>query len=698
VTAGSAGTQSIDRGIVPLREEEERQSRRVVVFVTMLAVVAVALVTQLTLMGSPVLPTGDRWIPALLFAVLLFVGETQPRLWMRFGDEGEVTPGWAFAYALVLLDMPLGAVVVMTLTNLFIDSRYRKGILKTAYNVSQGAVSLSVSGLILHAFGVRDGLLGVEDLPIAFAAGILLAGMATLLVNCTLLTVVVCLHTGMGPATMLRRSYFVSIAADGALLALAPVFVIAIEYSSLMIPLLAITSFLVYQSARNALRNEHEANHDPLTMLLNRRAFDEQLANAVDEATDDRQTLLLVMDLDRFKDINDRLGHPVGDRLLRSFAERLERILPARAVASRLGGDEFAVLLPGVAGQASAMQLVRRWHNALSEPHELAGFPLTSAVSIGVALAPEHGRSGTALMAAADVAMYRAKQHRTGVELAVHADGANEVGRVGLLADLREAFGSNQLHSHYQPIVRLSDGTIESVEALIRWRHPIHGDIPPNEFIGMTEHTDLIGPLTETMFRNSMRDMLAIGDECPRLCLNVAARNLIDRQFAPMVISVMESLGFPAAKLEIEITERDIVTNSERSRLALTTLRRHGVAVAIDDFGTGYSSFLTLRDLDADRLKIDQQFTSNIINSSADELIVRKLIEIAHALGLEVVAEGVESFEVWDRLKQLDCDVVQGYAIARPMPLSELRAWIKTHSTEQASPAISRARLEVVAS
>jgi diguanylate cyclase (GGDEF)-like protein len=679
-------------------DEQRKRQRRVIVFVGALACVATVLLITLVRTGSNLVPDHGQWLPVILFSVLLFLGETQPRLWMRWGDEGEVTPGWAFAYALVLVGTPLGAIIVVALTNVYIDFRHHKGLLKVLFNVSQVAASLSLGGLILHAFGVRDGIVGLDELPLAFAIGTLLAGTTVFINNGFLLSIVVCLHTGISPSTLLRRSYALSIAADGAMLALAPVFVIAIEHSSLMLPLLAITSFLVYHSARNALRSEHEANHDPLTMLLNRRAFDEQLSNAVDECNDERQALLLVMDLDRFKDINDRLGHPVGDRLLRSFADRLERILPPEAVSSRLGGDEFAVLLPGVQSRPEAIQLVRRWHAALCEPHDLSGFPLTSAVSIGVALAPEHGRSSTALMAAADVAMYRAKQNQSFVEVASTADGVHDVGRVGLLSDLREALGTDQIFAHYQPLVRLADGTIESVEALIRWRHPVHGDIPPNDFIGMTEHTDLIGPLTEAMFRNSMRDIMSLGDECPRLCLNVAARNLVDRQFAPMVVSVMRGIGFPAEKLEIEIIERDIVTNSERSMMALTTLRQHGVRVAIDDFGTGYSSFLTLRELRADRLKIDQQFTSNIMNSAADELIVRKLVEIAHALGLDVVAEGVESFEVWERLAQLGCDVVQGYAVARPMPLFELRAWIATHRPEAAKRPAAPPRLEVLVS
>jgi EAL domain-containing protein (putative c-di-GMP-specific phosphodiesterase class I) len=272
--------------------------------------------------------------------------------------------------------------------------------------------------------------------------------------------------------------------------------------------------------------------------------------------------------------------------------------------------------------------------------------------------------------------MYRAKQFRSGVEFASTTDNPHDIGRVGLLADLTSAIGTHQIGAHYQPMVRLSDGRVESVEALIRWRHPAYGPIAPGDFIGMTEQTDLIGPLTQWMLELAMADMLSLGSSHPNLSVNVAARNLQDRQFAASVLAAIRAAGFPAERLEFEITERDIVTNSERSALALARLRDHGVRIAIDDFGTGYSSFLTLRDLRADRLKIDQQFTSAMIHSAADELIVTKVIEIAHALRLDVVAEGVESEAVWRRLGELGCDLAQGYAIARPMALADLERWM----------------------
>ncbi len=656
--------------------EERNRLRMVAAFVGFVAVLGAALFSLLLRIDLMTSEAEVNWLAFGLFSTLLVLGETQPRFWMRFGEGGEVTPGWAFAYTLVLLGSPSGAVVVMVATNLFVDARHHKGALKIVFNVSQIAAALSVGGLVLHAAGVHDGITGTDHLPISMGIGIVAAGVAIFLVNGLLTATVICIHQRIGMITMMRSGFALSMAVDGALLALAPVFVIAIEFSILMLPLLGITSFLVFHSAKTALQREHEANHDPLTMLLNRRAFDDRLAIALDGMADDRHPLVLVMDLDRFKDINDRLGHPIGDRLLRSFAERLERTLPATASASRLGGDEFAVVMPGVADIQEAKRFVNNLQATLGRHHDLSGFPVSAAVSIGAAMAPMHGQSAASLVAAADLAMYRAKQFGSGIEFASTSDNPHDFGRVGLLADLSAAIGTTQITAHYQPMVRLSDGTVDSVEALIRWRHPEYGPIAPGDFIAMAEQTDLIGPLTEWILQIAIQDMTTLGPHMPKLCVNVAARNLQDRQFGASVIAAMDKLGFPSERLEIEITERDIVTNSERSTLTLARFRDHGVRIAIDDFGTGYSSFLTLRDLRADRLKIDQQFTSSMIESTADELIVTKVIEIAHALGLDVVAEGVESDAVWRRLGELGCDLAQGFAIARPMPLADLRQWI----------------------
>jgi hypothetical protein len=270
----------------------------VVTYVTALALLAIGSVWYLIYTGHAVLPT-ENLVGVLVFAVLLFLGETRPQLWMRFGDEGEVTPGWAFAYSLVLLGSPLGAVATMVLTNLFVDIRHSRGLLKIVFNVSQVTVALSMGEVVLNTFGVYGGITGLQHLPARFGIGVLAGALTIFAVNSVLTGAVLCIHQGITPIALARASFALSMAVDGALLALAPVFVIAVEFSILMLPLLGITAFLVFHSARTALKREHEANHDALTLLLNRRAFDDRLATAIDTITSGNQPLLLVMDLDR---------------------------------------------------------------------------------------------------------------------------------------------------------------------------------------------------------------------------------------------------------------------------------------------------------------------------------------------------------------------------------------------------------------
>ncbi len=662
-----------------MTKESNRQHKYVVAYIGVVAVAAVALFAHLLQLDLRHGYDDVNWLAFGLFSILLFLGETRPSMWMRFGDGGEVTPGWAFAYALLLLGSPAGAVGVMVLTNCYVDLKHRKGALKIVFNAAQIAAALSAGGVILHSFGVHGGITSDGHIPISGGLGIVLGGMSVFILNGLLTAIVIGLHQGVGFIRTIRAGFALSMTADGALLALAPVFVIAIEYSIVMLPLLGITSFLVYHSARNALRREHEATHDPLTKLLNRRAFDLHITQALEGLAPDDRLVVLVMDLDRFKEINDRLGHQIGDRLLVSFAERLERVLPAGASAARLGGDEFGVTFTETDDHEAIRVSVNQLHTRLSRQHDIDGFPLTVAVSVGVAIAPEHGEMGEVLIAAADIAMYRAKRYETGVEIGGDVRESSDHGRIGLLHDLSDAISNQQIRAHYQPQINLITGEVDSVEALMRWTHPVHGPIPPGEFIGVAEQTDLIGPITEAMFRTAMRDVLTLGDQMPDLSLNVAPRSLLDRQFAGRILDIVDEVGFPSHRLEIEITERAIVTGSERTVLTLEQLREAGITIAIDDFGTGYSSFRILRELHADRLKIDRQFTSQLTTSDTDDLIVTKVIELAHGLGLGVVAEGVETTDVWDRLCLLGCDVAQGFAIARPMALSDLRRWVGAH-------------------
>ncbi len=307
---------------------------------------------------------------------------------------------------------------------------------------------------------------------------------------------------------------------------------------------------------------------------------------------------------------------------------------------------------------------------------------MTIEVSIGVAQAPADGRTSRDLLRAADVAMYKAK--RTGAAVVYYETCVKgpQRGRLNLLGDLGDALTNHEMYIHFQPQLRLADGEVDTVEALIRWQHPEHGPIPPDEFIGLAEQTDLIVPITELVLRIATQGLLNSGVTA-HLAVNVSPRNLQDPDFAPQVFAILQESGFRADRLELEVTERSIVSNAERCRYTIEQLRRRGVRVAIDDFGVGYSSFEALRILDVDRVKIDRHFVKGIIDQPRDRLIVASVIKLAHDLGLDVVAEGVENVELWHALAELDCDVAQGYGIAAPMAYPALRGWLSSWNEVQ---------------
>jgi diguanylate cyclase (GGDEF)-like protein len=386
-----------------------------------------------------------------------------------------------------------------------------------------------------------------------------------------------------------------------------------------------------------------------------------------------RGVIVLLMDLNGFKAINDRLGHQCGDALLVAFADRLESGRPTDATAARLGGDEFALLVRDPDQTAHA--LVEDIHTRLTQPLTLEGFPLTTGVSIGVATAPHDGATTAEILQAADVAMYKAKRTETAFAFYDQCIKLPRHGRLNLLTDLSEALVNHQLHLEFQPQIRFNDGAVDTLEALVRWNHPVHGRIPPTEFIGLAEQTDLIGSITDLVLRTASGGMVA-GELNTRLAVNIAPRSLEDPDFADRIFRTIAETGFSPDRLELELTERGLVRNVERSGYAIRKLRDAGVRIAIDDFGVGYSSYQTLRNIEVDRVKIDRDFVQGVLTSDRDRIIVSSLIELAHDLGLDVVAEGVESSLVWDALAALDCDLAQGFGIAVPMSYTDLRGWL----------------------
>ena len=438
----------------------ESKHRFVDLYVAAVAVISIALTVVVFALGRDgIVPPGEG-IYVAIFCGLLFIGETRTK-WFRFGDGGQVTPGWAFAFSIVLLGAPVVAILAMAGCTLFVDLRDRKSLTKIVFNAAQITASLAAGAIVLELLSLRSAITDAGRLSYRWAIGIIVAGALVFIANGMLTCVVLALHYKTSLRSMMGRSFFLSISADGALLALSPIFVVAIHFSLLMLPLLGVTALLIYQSTQQALRRAHEANHDGLTHLLNRRTFDNHLSGFLASNADDIRGAVLLLDLDGFKEINDRLGHQTGDMVLLGIAEQLTRSAPDAAVVARLGGDEFAVLIPDVGSEASTMAIVEQLRTELTRPIVVDGFPLSVGVSIGLAFAPTHGRTPDDLLSAADVAMYRAKRYRTGVESYRALGSRPERGRLGLLGELSNAIAGDQLKIQDRKSTRLNSSHIQ---------------------------------------------------------------------------------------------------------------------------------------------------------------------------------------------------------------------------------------------
>jgi diguanylate cyclase (GGDEF)-like protein len=425
--------------------------------------------------------------------------------------------------------------------------------------------------------------------------------------------------------------------------------------------------------------NEHQALHDSLTGLPNRTLFHDRVRQALVSARrDHRPAAVMIMDLDRFKEVNDTLGHASGDELLKQVGVRLSESLRENDTVARLGGDEFGVLLPKVFDAETAVAVARKLRTTLEEPFTIHGLALQIEASIGIALYPDHGGDVQSLLQRADVAMYVAKEHPAGCEVYTRERDDYSPDRLTLLTGLRRAIDRGELLLHYQPKADLRTGEILGVEALVRWRHPERGMIPPDEFIPAAQKTGVIGPLTMFVLDEALRQCRTWCLQGLELCVavNLSTRNLLDLHLPEAVAELLARWEVPAGLLELEITESTILADPVRAMQILSRLDEMGVRLSIDDFGTGYSSLAYLKRLPVDELKIDKSFILGMDESENDEVIVRSTIDLGRNLGLRVVAEGVESAQAWSRLAQLGCNVAQGYFLSRPLPAEQLTQWL----------------------
>src|SRR3954452_2941678 len=444
---------------------------------------------------------------------------------------------------------------------------------------------------------------------------------------------------------------------------------------------LVVTGLLAFGTIEDKLAdNEFGMLHDPLTELPNRLLFHDRVHQAILGATrTGTRVAVMVLDVDRFKEVNDTLGHHMGDLLLYELGYRLTETLRQSDSVARLGGDEFAILLPEIEDEANALAAAGKIREALAHPIAVRDLSLEVEASAGIALYPDHGLDPEGLIQHADVAMYNAKSSQSGCELYAETRHEFSPSRLRLVQDLRSGIANGQLELHYQPKIRLSDNRVIGVEALARWNHPEQGLISPASFIPLAEHTGLIRPLTLAVLEMAI-DQCAVwrsrGIELG-MAVNLSPRNLVDQELPHQIKRLLDERGVPTTSLELELTEDTIMSDPKRAREVLARLDAMGIWLAIDDFGTGYSSLAYLKQLPVTTLKIDRSFVITMQEREDDAAIVRSSIALGRNLGLRVVAEGVETDEVMGELRQLGCDVAQGFHVSRPVPARAFEDWLR---------------------
>jgi diguanylate cyclase (GGDEF)-like protein len=437
----------------------------------------------------------------------------------------------------------------------------------------------------------------------------------------------------------------------------------------------------------------YQGGHDSLTGLPNRTLFLEHLALSIAGAK--RRGMLvgmLMMDLDRFKEINDTLGHSLGDDLLSEIARRLRQTIRESDTVARLGGDEFAVMFESTAAP-TALEVAQRIARALETPFALGGVSVDVNASMGIALYPMHAEDAGTLLKHADVAMYQAKRSHS--QYALYEPGRDEhsLRRLAILSELRQAVAGEALELHFQPKVDVATKRAVHAEALVRWRHPMYGTLLPDEFIPLAEQSGSIGVITRWVLKRAIAECAGWNREGLDLgvAVNLSALDLYDADLPTFISGLLHDQGLEASRLVLEITESAVMRDASYAQKTLRDIKARGIILAIDDFGTGYSSLAHLKRLPLDELKIDKAFVMNITAEDDDSVIVRSTIDLGHNMELKVVAEGVQTADAYALLARFGCDLAQGYFISPPLPAAEVLTWMKVSPWGVARPARSEA-------
>jgi diguanylate cyclase (GGDEF)-like protein len=611
----------------------------------------------------------DMRLAILVGAVL--VGELVP---VRLGPgQGEVAPSTTFTFAILLTFGGPAAALAQGLGSLTADVVHRKRPKFVAFNVSQYLLAVSAAGMMhaLIAGGPHS-----EDIGVMQLLGVLAAGGAFFAVNTGAVAIAISLSSGARLTDAIARDLIRQSATESVLIGLAPLAVVALESNPVLLPLLVLPLLAVQRAARQAQISEHLAMHDALTGLPNRAKFYTRLQQVLAGADPGTRVALLLIDLDRFKEINDTLGHHYGDEVLKQVGLRLQQEVAPRTTVARLGGDEFAILLPDCDADA-AMTVADAVRRGLGKPLDVAGVRLDIGGSVGVATYPSDGRDVETLLQRADIAMYEAKSGRTGVQRYAREQDADNLIRLTLAGDLRRALEDGEIVTEFQPKIDLRADRVCGAEALVRWRHPHRGAIAPELFIGIAEQTGFIVPITLHVLEDAVRACREWRRHGAPLtvAVNLSARVLLEPDLPETVVGLCRRYDLAPDALVLEITESMVVADPERVLPTLDRLAAHGVVLSVDDFGTGYSSLEYLKLLPVRELKIDRGFVMGMRTDPRDSAIVRSAIHLGHSLGLRVVAEGVDSARAQEALGALDCDQAQGFRYSPALPAPQLLEW-----------------------
>jgi diguanylate cyclase (GGDEF)-like protein len=634
----------------------------------------------------------EFWVIAAL-AVLV---DARPVVTPGLRTTATVYPSIAFTFAL-LLGWGLAPAIVAQAAAVVVSSvRLRHAPWRAVFNVGQYALSFGAAALVLDLTGAPplsgDGLATESWQGVVGVLGYLGAGCAWIVVNELLVTTAVWLRFGGRWSSTVSRTLRQDLLASLSLLAFGPLVVATGNVSALLLPLMLIPLVAVNDLARFSAEEHRISMRDEVTGLPNRKAlYAEMRAQARAFAArsrrnpgDPRRMALLLLDIDQFRRVNDALGHTVGDRLLGAVAERLAESIGADGFVARLGGDEFAVLAPRLRDTTAATVLAERVADALTAPVTLEGLQLDVTAAIGVAVHPDHGTETTLLLRHAEVAMYDAKDRGAPYAVYTPESDQNTPERLELVADLRRALELGRLGEiqlFYQPQVDLAAGTVVGVEALLRWHHPRRGIVNPEHLIKVAERTAVMGLLTQRVLDDAVSQLAKWKAQgfTLRTSINVSVRDLHRPDFVDHLAQLLADRGIAPNQVQLEITEGALMSDPRRVLVTLHRLDTLGVALSLDDFGTGYSSLQHLRRLPLAEVKIDRSFVLGMAADPDDAAVVRSIIDLARALGLRVVAEGVEDDTTRRLLLADGCEVAQGWYYARPMPADDLVAWLARH-------------------